>query len=344
MDRFVVLPASRFGDLIKKLAETKKVVAPVAKGHDNFAFEEIAGVEAVSLKYIPTILPPKKYFMPQQETILRYNKAGKEWTPVVESEEVVIFGMHTCDLAGVAYLNKVMSSNPQDANYLARKARLTLIGIECNEYCDEYASCRVMNNHLPNGGYDLFFTELDDFFMIHVNSAQGEKIVEESGVFIDATPAHHKALEDLRARKETIFKREVNVDKEGLISLFAQSFESQVWEDVGSRCVACGNCTAVCPTCYCFDIRDKMNLDLNTGERYRVWDSCQNEEFAKVAGGENFRETRAHRQKHRYMRKFLYPVHQHEMFACTGCGRCSRTCMAEINLKETINALVEDAR
>ena len=93
---------------------------------------------------------------------------------------------------------------------------------------------------------------------------------------------------------------------------------------------------------YCFDVIDEPNLDLNTGKRYRVWDSCQNEGFAKVAGNENFREERGLRQRHRYMRKFSYPVGKFSKYFCTGCGRCSRTCMAKINLKETINALAEE--
>jgi len=77
---------------------------------------------------------------------------------------------------------------------------------------------------------------------------------------------------------------------------------------------------------------------------YRRWDSCQNEEFAKVAGGENFRKARGARQRHRYMRKFHYPVEKYSRYFCTGCGRCSRTCMAKINLKETINSLIKEAK
>jgi len=344
MDKYVILNKTDFNGLIDKIAAGQKVVAPVRKGVKNFAFDEVTRGEQVALNYIPTILPPKKYFMPQREVIQEFDKSGLKWTPVVNGELLTVFGVHTCDLAGIQFLNKVMAGAPGDVNYNARKKLITVIGLECNDYCDQFASCAVMNNHLPDGGYDLFLTDLDDIYMVHVASEAGEKVVKDTGLFTDASAEHTQKLDALRAKKETIFKDEVNVKNEELKPLFARSFESKVWEDIDGRCVACGNCTNICPTCYCFDIQDDLNLDFNTGTRTRVWDSCQTEEFAKVAGNENFRKERGIRQLHRYMRKFNYPVDRVGLFGCTGCGRCSRTCMAQINLKETINALAEGAK
>jgi sulfhydrogenase subunit beta (sulfur reductase) len=235
----------------------------------------------------------------------------------------------------------VFTTKPKDINYIVRKDKITIIGFECNNYCDDFASCALMDNHMPNGGYDLFFTELEKNFIVHVNTQMGEKIVEKTGLFKKAADADLSELEALRKKKRKIFKDEMTVKHNDLKQLFEQSKDSKVWEEVGEKCVACGNCTNVCPTCYCFDVRDDMNLDFNSGTRYRVWDSCQNETFAKVAGGENFREERANRQKHRYMRKFNYPVDKFSRYFCTGCGRCTRTCMAQINLKETVNKLAK---
>lgn len=344
MDKYVVLQKAKLNDFIKKLSESQKVVAPVARGYNNFSFSEVTSGQEVALNHIPTILPPKKYFMPQDEKILEYNKSEHDWTPVLNYEELIIFGVHTCDLAGIQCLNMIFTTKPKDINYIIRKDKVIIIGIECNDYCDEYASCGVMDNYLPNGGYDLFFTDLGEGFIIHVNTLAGEKIINDTNLFTDAKEMHIKNLEELRSKKREIFKSEVNVDHKGLKNVFFQSFESKVWEDLDKRCVACGNCTNVCPTCYCFDVKDDMNLDFNTGSRHRVWDSCQGEEFAKVAGGESFRKDRGARQRHRYMRKFDYPVDKYSRHFCTGCGRCSRTCMAKINLKETINALVKETK
>jgi sulfhydrogenase subunit beta (sulfur reductase) len=345
VNSYSILKKSDLDLFITQLSRSRKVAAPVKQGVKNFAFTEVTSSAPISIKYIPTILPPKKYFMPQREKIQEFDREAHEWKAVAESNgETALFGVHTCDLAGIQFLNDVMAVSPQDVNYAGRRQKIAVIGLECNDYCDGYASCKVMKNHLPSGGYDLFFTELKDVFMVHVGSAAGEKIVKDAGVFSKPEASHQKELEEIRKKKEQIFKDEVKVKYEDLQGLLKQSFDSKIWEDLDRRCVACGNCTNVCPSCYCFDIKDELDLNLKTGFRYRVWDSCQTETFAQVAGGENFREERGKRQRHRYMRKFNYPKEKFGRYTCTGCGRCTRTCMAQISLKETLNSLAEEKR
>ncbi|HXW68006.1 MAG TPA: 4Fe-4S dicluster domain-containing protein, partial [Dissulfurispiraceae bacterium] len=251
-------------------------------------------------------------------------------------------GVHTCDLAGIQCLNMVFSDRPRDHNYLMRKRKINIIGLECNEYCDEFASCALAGASTPNGGYDLFFTDLGDYFIVHINTQIGEDIIEAARFFEIAEKSHLDELTALRKRKKSLFRNEVSLEPRYIPALFDRSYNSRVWDDLDKRCLACGNCTNVCPTCYCFDIRDEINLALTAGRRYRVWDSCQLEAFARVAGGENFRKERSSRQRHRYYRKFRYPIDRFSRFFCTGCGRCSRTCMAGISLKETLASLIEE--
>ena len=229
----------------------------------------------------------------------------------------------------------VFSEPPEDHNYLIHKQNIKIIGLECNDYCDEFANCHLMNTHLPDGGYDLFFTELGAYFIVHINTPAGKKIIKSVGFFKSAQRSHLKELASFREKKKALFKIELPIELDLIPDLFDRSFESKVWEDLDERCLACGNCTSVCPTCYCFDMKDEINLSLTAGKRYRIWDSCQLGPFAKVAGGKNFRKTRKERQRHRYYRKFRYPIDRFSRFFCTGCGRCSRTCMAGIRLKET---------
>ena len=175
----------------------------------------------------------------------------------------------------------------------------------------------------------------------HVLTKKGEVLVLNTKLFEKAESKHLKALEKVRENKKQIFRNEISLKYDELAPLFGKSFDSPVWTELDSRCVACGNCTAVCPTCYCFDVIDEPNLDLTSGRRFRRWDSCQNEPFAKVSSGENFRKLRGMRQKHRYFRKFKYQFDKYSKYHCTGCGRCSRTCMACINLKETLTELAK---
>jgi len=341
---YVILRKERFNDFISRLSEMQRLFAPVLKGYNNFAFEEVTSGKEIATKYIPTILPPKKFFIPQHETLLEFNLAqGMDVEAIVEFEPVTLFGVHTCDLAGIQCLNMVFSERPKDYNYLTRRSKIILVGLECNEYCDEYASCNLVNANFPKGGYDLFFTDLGDHFIIHVNTRTGDEIIKETGSFEKADTSHINELEKLRKKKRKVFGNEVPIEGKHIPELFDKSFNADVWRDLEERCLACGNCTNVCPTCYCFDIRDEIDLNLKGGTRYRLWYSCQLESFAKIAGDINFRKGRSARQRHRYYRKFRYPVDKFLRFFCTGCGRCTRTCMAGISLKETLGELIKES-
>jgi sulfhydrogenase subunit beta (sulfur reductase) len=338
MEQYKVLKKADFKEFIGRLAKNRKLVAPVKRGDKSFAFAEVKSGDEIALKYIPTILPPKKYFLPQSEVLAEYDRKEGAREATLYSEETVVFGVHTCDLAGIQCLNLAFL-DPADANYNARKKKILLIGLECNDRCDEYSSCGLMKTYLPNGGYDLFFTELSGKFLIHVNTQAGDELVKGMEMLKDADDAAMKELAELRNKKQEIFKPEIGMQSSELKPLFENSFQNDVWKDIGNRCLSCANCTNVCPTCYCYDMEETESLDGNKGQLVRKWDSCQSRPFAMVAGGENFRSERGSRQRHRYMRKFNYPYEKYGRYFCTGCGRCSRTCMAKINLKETIETL-----
>ncbi|MCS7203984.1 MAG: 4Fe-4S dicluster domain-containing protein [Thermodesulfovibrio sp.] len=343
-EQYKIIEKYLIKEFVNRLFPISKVVAPVYKGFGNYVFEEIKSEENVTFKYIPTILPPKKYLLPKKETILEFKKNQELIIqPVVEYENLILFGVHTCDIAGFKCLNKVMSDTPKDVSFLLRKEHIVIIGIECNDYCDQYASCAFVGAHLPTTGYDLMFTELNDIFIVHVHSSKGTNIVEKTGLFKPATDAHIKELRELREKKAKIFYNEIPTERRYIPDLFDRSWNASVWKELEEKCLSCGNCTAVCPTCYCFDIAEEVDLTLKSGKRFRIWFSCQLDPFAKVAGGIDFRKERSARQRHRFYRKFRYHVDRFGMIFCTGCGRCSRTCMAGINLKEVLISLIKES-
>ncbi|MDW7972067.1 MAG: 4Fe-4S dicluster domain-containing protein [Thermodesulfovibrio sp.] len=344
IEQYRLIEKTKINEFIDNLLLISKVAAPVYRGFKNYVFQEIKSAQSVSLEYIPTIIPPKKYFLPQRETLLRFSiDKDLEVEPVVDYENLILFGLHTCDIAGIKCLNVVLSDKPKDPAYLIRKKHITIIGIECNDYCDEYASCSFVGAHMPTTGYDLMFTELNEYFIVHIHSSKGADIVEKTGMFKPATTTQFEELKALRNNKLKIFNNEIPTERRYLPDLFDRSFNAMVWKELENRCLSCGNCTAVCPTCYCFDIKEEVDLGLKSGERYRVWFSCQLDPFAKVAGGIDFRRERSARQRHRYYRKFRYHIDRYGMVFCTGCGRCSRTCMAKINLKEVLTSLIKES-
>ncbi len=344
IEQYRLIEKSRIKEFLNKLISIYNVVAPVEKGFNNFAFEQIRTADEVRLNYIPTILPPKKYFLPKKETILEFELGDElKVEPVTEYENLVLFGVHTCDIAGIKCLNMVLSDRPKDTAYLIRKKHITIIGIECNNYCDDYASCSFVGAHIPTTGYDLMFTELSEHFIVHVHSSKGMEIVEKTEMFKGADQNTIEELKILRNNKLKVFNNEIPTERRYIPDLFDRSFNATVWQELESKCLSCGNCTAVCPTCYCFDIKEDVELSLKRGERYRVWFSCQLDPFAKVAGGIDFRRERSARQRHRFYRKFRYHIDRYGMIFCTGCGRCSRTCMAGINLKEVLTSLIRES-
>jgi len=340
--KYAVIKKEDLNIWLEYLKKKARLYAPKQK-ENQFIFRPVKDVNEITLKYIPTILPPKKYYYPQKEKLFRFKvKPFKTSKAIKAFEEYILFAVHTCDIAGIQCMDVVFRDSPEDPNYLNRKEKMTIIGIECLEYCDKYANCTSMGNHVPRGGYDLMLVDIGEKFILHINSEKGERLVHGLAYIKELDDKDMLNLERVREAKKKIFKEEFTGPLTKVYEAFDKHFTSAVWQDVGRRCVACGNCTNVCPTCYCFDVADEMELSFNEGMRYRIWNSCQMDDFAKVAGGEDFRKGRDGRQRHRYYRKFKYSVDKYNRYFCTGCGRCTRTCMAEISLIETVNSLVAE--
>lgn len=343
--RYVYLAKENMGAFIELLKKDNKVVAPIRK-ENQFVFAEIDSSCEMTLEYLPTILPPKKYFFPQNEKLGSFKMGEVKMDETsVEVEPTVIFGAHTCDIDGLECLEVVFYADPADPYYKKRRKGITIIGFECMFPCDEHATCFTMDTHKPKAGYDIMISDAGDKYILHINSDKGDKIVDDNPIFTRADEGNIRAeLKKIQKDKEGKFEKRLKAHYNEIQDIFSKSYNSKVWEDVGKKCVSCGNCTAVCPTCYCFDISDDVKLDMTGGTRDRRWDSCQLEEFAEVAGNENFREERSSRQRHRLYRKFDYPVKKFNKFFCTGCGRCTRTCMAGISLIETVNDLTKESK
>jgi len=110
----------------------------------------------------------------------------------------------------------------------------------------------------------------------------------------------------------------------------AKNHDHEAWEHFGDKCYSCGSCVLVCPTCYCFDVKDEVELSLKEGTRVRLWDGCMLEDFAVVADGHNFRKVRGARFRHRIFRKGKHLMEKYGYFGCVGCGRCADSCTADI--------------
>jgi ferredoxin len=316
-----------------------EVIGPTAR-ENKFVFAPLEEAAQLRLDYNTTILPPKKAFLPQEETLFTFQAHGAfAAQPVFDARPRVVWGVHTCDLHAIKLIDAVFTKGYPDAHYLQRRENTLLIGIECLAMCDEHSFCKSMGTLSASEGYDLHLTDLGDEYAVDVATGAGETLVERHAVAREATRADMARLDKVLADKWPHFTYKLDFDANDLPSLMAVSYKNPVWEELGAKCLACGQCTVVCPTCYCFNVTDVMELGGQSGERQRVWDSCQLDEFARVATGENFRKTRGQRQRHRFFRKGKYLPDVHGELGCVGCGRCARACLVDITPVNVWNTL-----
>jgi ferredoxin len=295
----------------------------------------------LKLDYSSTILPPKKFFVPPaNETLLEFNiKTGAGKAPKNDPDkELIILGVHGCDMQGLLRLDMCWREGNPDNTYLAKRAKSTIIGISCNP--DQYCFCTKVQSNDFREGFDLFLSDIGQSLVAEAFTAKGEKLLalaKTGAVDLLEEELAYKAKAKCADNRGAEFLP--NVFELPLLCMNGEDLP--LWtEDLGRRCLACGTCTNVCPTCYCFDVKDDVDLNLTTGKRLRSWDSCQLEGFTEVAGGEKFMHDQPTRQKHRFYRKFRWLTTKFGGKAfCVGCGRCGRQCTAEISIPETANKL-----
>ncbi len=337
------LSKASFKVLLGTLIEGFQVYGPIKK--EGFpAFGAIERASDLAPGEGPTHISAKGYFFPPKEVLLSFDLDAVDGShkAVVEAPEQVLIGLNACDIHGLNLMDRVFAEGTPDANYLTRRARTIIIGTDCMP--DAYCFCESMKTAYVDEGFDLFLNKIPSGFLVSVGSEKGSGLLSGKVKTRKAASAELKALKRVRAKRAKSFETRLDAEPEELPDIYSKSFESPVWDNIGKVCYGCGSCNTVCPTCYCFDVRDEMTTNLKRGERVRVWDACTLTDFSKVAGGHIFRGPRGARLRHRFNRKFNYLAERNGALSCVGCGRCSRTCLVEINIAKVTNELIrEDA-
>lgn len=312
-------------------------VAALVKKEDRNLYDYIAHSNEICLEYQPTILSPKKFFFPQEEVILEYTADG-QLNAKIEANPLVLFGIRPCDLNGFKIMSEAFADDHGDPNYLAKLEQTVVIGIDCKKICDKDAFCFKVGSQNANSSFDIMLYELDNNYAIEIATTKGQQFIDK---YMTATKAQGNEFAIFQAQKNAAFGQEKpfnNLDQ--LPDVFEKNTHHPIWNQEGSRCLSCGSCVMVCPTCYCFDVKDEWQLNLKKGERIRKWDACMLSSFATISSGENFRHNATTRLHHRINRKFNFLMKKHGQPVCVGCGRCFQACLAKISprkIAETIN-------
>jgi len=335
---FKVLPKSELQGWVEGLIREYRVVGP-RPVRDRFMFDDIQSFGELALDYTQTILPPKKAILPQHDMLFTFDLETGDVSPTLPADPTVLLGVHTCDLHAIQLLDTVYSSDYADQHYLARRENTIIVSLECLKPCTEYSFCKSMGTLSPTEGFDLHLTDMGDAYAVDIGSEKGGALLKGVSGLRDADDEDYRVLNQVISDKWPRFPYRIESDVTELANLLSISYDSEIWNELGERCLACGSCTVVCPTCYCFNVSDEVDFTLNAGKRYREWDHCPLLDFAVVAGGHNFREKNAARQRHRFFRKGKYQMDAHGLVGCVGCGRCAQACLVHINPVETFNEL-----
>lgn len=320
------------------------IMGPVERSDQPgfYHFDFLKRAEDFVTEYVTTTIPPKKAFFQPSETLFTFTRGHPPKMRLVSDiVHFVLAGAHPCDLAALASLDAAYAHPPAEARWAADRRLATVIGMDCMP--DEYCFCASTGDIQSREKCDLFLTPIEKGFLVEVHSSVGRDLLYKAPISLPTNEDLDDA-EKWTDRKRLAMQAKFDEPVERLAEVLKAGGLGEMWRDVAERCYSCGSCNTTCPTCFCFDMHDEFDFSLKSGLRRRTWDSCQLLDFALVAGRHNFRGERWQRVRHRWSRKFLYLYERLGRPYCTGCGRCSRACTADINLVDVTNQLLAYAR
>ena len=328
------------------IAASRRVLAPRQEGK-AVVFRDLVPGETPSLAR--ATVSPKAAVLPACETLVRFTgtkdpenpaKVSVQLEALPEAVPTVVFGGRSCDARGFVVLDQAfLKGRFQDPYYKARRDQMLIITQTCASPC---ATCFC---HWTGGGpaspegSDVLLTAVDGGFVLESVSEKGDAFLNETK--LPDGSAHMEAAQASRAQAEAAQTPAPDISS-ARDRLAARFTDVAFWTEQTAKCLSCGACTYMCPTCQCFNISDEgTQMD---GRRIRSWDNCMSALFTREASGHNPRTDKAMRMRNRVSHKYWYaPDYAGGHVACTGCGRCIRQCPVSLDIREIVlNAIAGD--
>jgi len=300
----------------------------------------------------------KNYLFPPQATILEGIRADGSWQMrpgPLPAKPLAVLGPRSCDLHAMQIQDRVFLNDQYvDPAYQARRASLFVAAVNCRRAAATCFCHSMKTGPAVGSGFDLAITELDDCLAIEIGSQRGSESLHSAAwrpctiAEIDAARKQPQQLEkSMRHRRDQPpsadgAPRGRFLDTTDLRNLLMDNLEHARWDTVARRCLACANCTMVCPTCFCSSVQEVTDLTGETFRRERSWDSCFTSDHSYMNTGIVRNGTRA-----RYRQWLTHKLATwHDQFGtsgCVGCGRCITWCPVAIDLTEEVAALRGEA-
>jgi formate hydrogenlyase subunit 6/NADH:ubiquinone oxidoreductase subunit I len=364
MTERAILRRQHFADLFLALhAEGFAVVGPTVRD-GAIVYDELASPEALPIGWTEVqdagryrlerrqdqalfgySLGPhswKKYFHAPRIRLFKAHREGGEVRVEPEREtprRLALLGVRACELAAIAIQDKVLlGSGAVDPHYAARREDAFFVAVNCGQAGGTCFCVSMETGPRAKAGFDLALTELTGErheFLVEVGTERGAAVLAR---------VRHKPATGEQVRRadacvaETAKHMGRALDTSKIKELLARNLENDRWEDVAKRCLACANCTMVCPTCFCSTVEDVSDLTGDNAERWRRWDSCFNLDFSYLHGG-SVRSTIKSRYRQWLTHKLGTWIDQFGSSGCVGCGRCITWCPVGIDLTEEVRAI-----
>ncbi|MFQ5406487.1 MAG: 4Fe-4S dicluster domain-containing protein [Candidatus Micrarchaeia archaeon] len=322
------LDKSGLGKFTEMLHLQYEVFGPVSSeaGH---VFEVLSKGQVPDLEYGNTVFSSKRFFLPRSQAVLEYSLSSGKVEDLLStpSKKRFLFGIRQCELHAINLNDQFMLEGVVDPYYAALRKNTLIAVLQCKRKAADHCFCSSLGFDSVPEGFDLLFQDEGTFFVLQAGSVKGEELIVKAGL---SKYAGEVSKPDIRC--------DLVLEESAALSM-KHSYDHPLWDETAKKCISCGACTIVCPTCLCFDVEDQNSLGLESGVRVRRWDSCQYMEFGRVGGDFCFRRNRSSRVKHRVFHKYAYSYEFFGRPSCVGCGRCFPVCLTGINHVKVLNEI-----
>ncbi len=334
------------------LARDHRVIAPRAVSGSDVVFCDWNDGTPVALDFVNSVVPPKMLFFPARETLFHIEGLRSVATrlqpcapPAPPDKPLAIFGLRSCDVTGLAFLEKFFAGRGfEDDTILARMRSALTMTLACHEPGANCFCVCCEGGPWLTSGFDIQFSVVGDSLLADVGTGKGEAAVAAArSLFTPAPPEAIDAWQRQLAKVDATFERR-SFAAAGIKQVSLGRIPQAKWEQWAEDCRNCGGCCFVCPTCSCFTVADRAAGD-DASDRERGWDACLYEGFTREASGHNPRAARAERLKRRFFHKLSYQyIGVMGRHGCVGCGRCVATCMGGLDLPALLTRIHDECQ